>query len=116
MDGIKLEPDIDPLAAQEDDRNGEDEESLSCESNSCKVDASDIKEEPYDIVADIKDEENEVSVTYPVLKSEVLDDRSKTDAIKEEPLQDMVEEDDDMTNRINKYRHLSAVILNSLHR
>ncbi|XP_069703156.1 uncharacterized protein [Periplaneta americana] len=119
-DMIKLEPEIDPLAStndgtfptdiiktenevnslmsKNDDTNTGGRRSLSVAGNFLKVNVNEIKLEPSDLSDDpesnIKFEENEVPVYFPVLKYEIEEEPSVTD---EEPMPVVMERNDNLT-------------------
>ncbi|XP_069672450.1 uncharacterized protein [Periplaneta americana] len=94
MDAIKTEPKTNPLTLH--DGINEEGEPLSTERNVLKVHVKvESSDQSYDLVSEIKCEENGVPITFPV-KFEVQEE-SRT--VKEEQLSDVSVQDDDLTER-----------------
>ncbi|XP_069673151.1 uncharacterized protein [Periplaneta americana] len=98
MNAIKTEPEID-FVSDNDDPNEEDC-SPSLIGNFLKVDVIEFKEEPYDQsyndVLDVKREEKEESITYPLLNSKHEEEACHAYAVKEEVLSEV---DEDFTEK-----------------
>ncbi|XP_069672457.1 uncharacterized protein [Periplaneta americana] len=93
---IKTEAEIDPLALHDE----EEKRPLSVEGNFLKVVFKEIKVEPsdqsYDLLSDIKYEENKVPSLHSVVKFEVEEESC---AVKQEQLSDVSVQDDDLAER-----------------
>ncbi|XP_069673488.1 gastrula zinc finger protein XlCGF57.1-like isoform X3 [Periplaneta americana] len=103
MDGIKTEPDVDPLALQNHIiGNGE---SLLMVGNSLKLGVDKVKMESFDPsygdIPGIKVEENEVTYFLPAVKAEaeIEEETWNEDIVKEEHLPDVTKENDGSTER-----------------
>ncbi|XP_069704540.1 uncharacterized protein [Periplaneta americana] len=101
MDGVKEEPDVDPLAP-ENYGNEEEKSPMPMEGSAMKVEIE-IKEEPSDVVddlvSDIKYEDDVDPIAFPVTKFEAEDESWNVDETKEELLPDVKIEDVDLTDR-----------------
>ncbi|XP_069705786.1 zinc finger protein-like isoform X6 [Periplaneta americana] len=98
MDVIKTEPEIDPLAQQNEDRIEEEGKSQSVVGKFFEVNVKEIKlEHPdpsYNHLPDKICEENEDGSAFPVMKFEIKDESCDLDIVKEEPMLDMTIKDD----------------------
>ncbi|XP_069703867.1 uncharacterized protein [Periplaneta americana] len=91
MDVIKTEPEIDPLAPENDSTgNGEEEMLQSMNGNSFVTNVQEMKKDPSDLncnlISGIKSEENEIHNSYAVLKSEVKEESWNLEVVKEEAI------------------------------
>ncbi|XP_069673276.1 uncharacterized protein [Periplaneta americana] len=104
VDGIKAEPKMDPLTLKDEVTKVEQEESVPMVGNFVKVDVNKLDVEPshvsYHHAPNIKCEEYEDLISYPVVKFEPEEEPCNTDLVKEEMASEMMTEDDDwMTER-----------------
>ncbi|XP_069670500.1 zinc finger protein 664-like isoform X1 [Periplaneta americana] len=105
MDGMKMDPKVDPLAVQTSDNRNEHKGHLSQDGNLLNVDLSRVKTEcvdhSYDVTSEMEFEETPAPFTFAVVKCEAVEDPFSMIAVKDELKQEVIlEEDQILSERI----------------